>query len=238
MKSIIKLFLAAGLLGTALAGCGKNNDEVNGPANTATAASANLTLVNRVLAAFVIDSSSFASTAAVTLPSAGYNKFRKQLTYDTLAAANKPKVYKVGDTLVILTYVKGDDYSLSKRSLNFRFFQIPTAFSSSTSFIKPTALYPIQSAEDSIRNFAPRLIDVLHQLSFAAIAATSSDSLKVSALPAESVNGINYSTYLVQYNYKIPASLSGKLISVNFAVGTTLRNDLGNVNWIYAFYVR
>jgi hypothetical protein len=238
MKSKLKILLAVVAMLTTIISCSKNNDEPNGPANTATAASSNLTLSNRVVAAFVIDSSSLRAIPTGTLPTSGYNKFRKQLTYDTLTSANKPKVYKVGDTVTILAYVKGDDYSIGKRGLYFRFFQVPTAFSSATSFIKPTALFPIQSAEDSIRNFAPRTVDVLSQVSFATIAPTSSDSLKVSALAGENVNGIKYSTYLVQYNYIIPAALSGKLISVNFTVSTALRNDLGNVNWIYAFYVR
>jgi hypothetical protein len=231
MKSTIKIFFAAAMIFTALAGCKKTSDDVNGAANTAAAAAANLTLVNRVLAAFVIDSSSLATLPAGTITTKYAKQFRKQLTYDTIAAANKAPRYKVGDTLIILAYVKGDDYALSKRSLNFRFFQVPGTF------VKPTALYPIQAAEDSIRNFAPKSTDVLDQLNFAAIAASASDSLNVTSLPAESVNGINYGTYLVQYRYIIPQALSGKLVSVNFTVGTTLRNDIGNVNWIYAFYV-
>ncbi len=237
MTSITKIFLLAMVLSATIFSCSKNNDAINGAANTATAASSNLVLSNRVLAAFVIDSSSL-SIPAASLPAKGYNKFRKQLTYDTLSTANKPKIYNIGDTITLLAYIKGDDFALSKRSLNIRFFQVPTSFTSSTSFIKPTALYPIQAAEDSIRNFAPRSIDVLNQVSFASIAPAVTDSLKVTLLAPESVNGINYNTYLVQYNYVIPVALSGKLISVNFTVGTSLRNDIGNVNWIYAFYVR
>lgn len=238
MKSIHKIFLACGLTVFFITGCSKNNDDVNGAANTAIASSANLTLANRVLAAFVIDSTTLKIALPGTLPATGYNKFRKLLTYDTTTASNKPKIYNVGDTVIILAYIKGDDYALGKRGLNFRFFQVPTAFSSSGSFIKPAALYPIQAAEDSIRNFAPRSIDILSQVNFTSISPIITDSLKVFSLPSEIVNGINYSKLLVQYNYIIPAALSSKLISVNFTVGPTLRNDIGNVNWIYAFYVR
>ena len=231
MKSIIKILIACTAILTMAISCSKNNNFTDGAANTAIASSTNLTLVNRVLAAFVVDSSSLNLTSSASLPTS-YNKFRKQLTYDTLVKANKPNIYKVGDTIMILAYVKGDDYAVSKKSLNFRFFQTPSTF------VKPTALYPIQAAEDSIRNFAPKASDILSQVNFATIAVTANDSLNVKALPAQSTNGINYNTYLVQYRYIIPAALQGKLISVNFTTGTTLRNDIGNVNWNFAFNVR
>ncbi len=231
MKSIIKILFACTAILTTAISCTKNDNSTNGAANTAIAASANLTMVNRVLASFVIDSSSLNLTSSASLPMS-YNKFRKQLTYDTIATANKPTKYNVGDTLVILGYIKGDDYAISKRGLNFRFFQTPATF------VRPTAMYPIQAAEDSIRNFAPKASDILSQVNFSTIGATVSDSLNVTALPAQLTNGINYSTYLVKYRYIIPAALQGKLISVNFTIGTTLRNDIGNVNWNFAFSVR
>ena len=230
MKSIIKILFACTAILTMAISCSKNNNFTYGAANTAIASSANLTLVNRVLAAFVVDSTSLSFTTPGTLP-VGYNKFRKQLTYDTLAKANKPTMYKVGDTLMILAYVKGDDYAISKKSLNFKFFQTPVAV------IKPTALYPVQAAEDATRNFAPKASDVLNQVNFAKIAATVSDSLNVTALPAQLNNGINYSTYLVQYRYVIPAALKGKLVSINFTTDLTLVSDIGHVNWMLAFYV-
>ena len=231
MRSIIKILFAYTAILTTAISCSKDKTGTNGAANTATAASANLTMVNRVLASFVIDSSSLNLTSSAALPMS-YNKFRKLLTYDTISTANKPTKYKVGDTLIILGYVKGDDYAVSKRGLNFRFFQTPTTF------ITPNALNPIQVAEESGRNFAPKASDILSQVNFAKIGVTVSDSLNVSALPAQLTNGVNYSTYLVKYRYIIPAALQGKLISINFTIDNTLRSDIGNVNWNLAFYVK
>ena len=55
----------------------------------------------------------------------------------------------------------------------------------------------------------------------------------------ENLNGISYSTYLVKHSYIIPIALSTKLVSINFSISSgTLRNDVGNVNWNYAFRVR
>ena len=231
MRSVTKILFACAAILTTVVSCSKNDSTTNAAANIAIAGSTNLTLVNRVLAAFVVDSTSIDYSTTGVLPAA-FNPFRKQLTYDTLATANKPKTFKVGDTLMILSYVKGDDYAISKRSLNFRFFQTPLAF------VKPTALFPLQTAEESIRNFAPKATDILHQVNFSTIGVTVSDSLNVKALPAQLTNGVNYSTYLVSYRYIIPAALKGKLISVNFTVVPTLIADIGNVNWIFAFYVR
>lgn len=231
MRSTVKILFACMAIVATVISCSKNNDSTNAMANTTIAGSANLTMVNRVMAAFVIDSSSLSFTTPGILPT-GFNQFRKQLTYDTIASANKPKTYKVGDTLTILTYVKGDNYAISKRGLNIRFFQTPSTF------VKPAAAYPVQAAEDSIRNFAPKASDILNQVNFTTIAPTVSDSLNVTALPAIATNGINYSTFLVRYRYIIPAILQGKLVSVNFTVSNTLRNDIGNVNWILAFYVK
>lgn len=241
MKSIIKKYLVTIAVATAIVSCTKNNDAIDVAANTANTAATTFSLNNRVLAAFVIDSSSIPGLPAGTLP-AGYNKFRKQLTYDTIASANKPKVYNVGDTVIVLAYVKGDDNAIGKRNINFKFFGIPTFYTSSGNWIKVTTnppQSPIQAAEDSIRGFAPRSIDVFSTVSRPAIAEITDTLVSIKKVGTGQVNSINNTTYLVQLNYIIPVELSGKLTSINFAVGTgNLKNDLGNVNWNYAFKVR
>jgi hypothetical protein len=211
--------------------CSKSNDDINAASNAATAASSSLTLNNRVFAAFIGDSSTLPNLAAGVLP-VSYNKFRKLLTYDTASAANKPPVYKVGDVINIVTYVKGDDSAIVKRKINFRFFQPPA------SFVTPTALYPLQKAEDSYRGFVPASADILDFIS-APIAPTSTSPFNISIVGKESIGGINSNIYLVQFAYTIPATLLGKLVSVNFTTNTAgAASDIGNVNWIYAFRVK
>jgi hypothetical protein len=212
--------------------CKKDTDTVNGTANTANAAVNTFSLNNRLLAAFVLDGTTLPN---VTIPTT-YNKLRKLLTYDTLAAANKPIVYNVGDVITILGYIKGDDYAISKRNINIRFFQPSPA-----TFNRPADLYPIQRAEDSIRNYAPNSSAgaiLLDQFSIPTIANTNTSPFTVTTVGSELVNGITNTTYLVKIEYTIPASISGKLVSINFNVNNSLRNDLGTVNWIYAFRVR
>lgn len=232
MKSTINNFLLVAALSAGFAACTKNEDVSNGAANTASAAAANLSLNNRVVAAFVKDSSTLPNLPAGTLP-AGYNNFRKLLTYDTSATVNKAPAYNVGDVINIAAYLKGDDFAISKRKINFRFFQPPA------SFITATALFPLQKAEDSYRGFAPGVSDILNTVSFPFIGATSTAPFEVKIVDSEKTGGINYSTYLVQLAYTIPQALSGKVVSINFTANTAgTASDLGNVNWIYAFRVK
>lgn len=205
--------------------------EVNGSANTATAASSNLSLNNRITAAFVKDSSTLPN---VNVGATGtYNKFRRFLTYDTIATVNKTPVYNVGDVINVVAYLKGDDSAIAKRRINFRFFQTPT------SFITPTAVNVLQRAEDSYRGFAPATADILATASLTSISATTVSPFDVSLVGTETIGGINYNIYLVKLIYTIPASFSGKIISINFTTNTAgSATDLGNVNWIYAFRVR
>ena len=243
MNKIKLYFLAASLL-VALASCTKTEDISNPAANAATTGAANLSLNNRLQAGFIIDSSTLHFLPAGSLPS-GYNKFRKQLTYDTLSAANKPVVYDTNTVITILTYVKGDDSAINRRSINFRFFGVPTLYPggrATSNWIKPLSNPPqsaVQAAEDSIRNFAPRSIDVLNTVTQSSIRVNTTAPFEITKVKSEVLSGISYSTYLIKLSYTIPPSLSGKLVSINFSVSSsTIRNDIGNVNWNYAFRVR
>ncbi|MFC4261844.1 hypothetical protein ACFOWM_03050 [Ferruginibacter yonginensis] len=232
MKNILKYAFVVAAVAAVTTSCKKFDTNINGAANTTTSAASYLTLNNRVQAAFVIDSSTLPYLPAGLLPSS-YNKFRKLLTYDTVATVNKPTIYNVGDVINIVGYLKGDDSAIAKRRINFRFFQPPS------SFITPTALFPMQRAEESYRGFAPATADILNTVSTTNIAPTNVAPFNVSIVNNESIAGINYNTYLVRLTYTIPASLSGKLISINLTANTAgAAADIGNVNWIYAFRVR
>ena len=231
MKTFIQHSMVAVCIFTVFSACTKDNMEVNGSANTATAASSNLSLNNRITAAFVKDSSTLPN---VNVGATGtYNKFRRFLTYDTIATVNKTPVYNVGDVINVVAYLKGDDSAIAKRRINFRFFQTPT------SFITPTAVNVLQRAEDSYRGFAPATADILATASLTSISSTTVSPFDVSLVGTETIGGINYNIYLVKLIYTIPASFSGKIISINFTTNTAgSGTDLGNVNWIYAFRVR
>jgi hypothetical protein len=251
MKSFIKIILVATTIASIAVGCTKD-DVVDTTANQALTSASTFSLSNRLLAGFVIDSSSVPNLSTSLLPT-GYNGFRKLLTYDTIASGNKPKVYTVGQVINISTYVRGDDAAIANilNGINFRFFGVPTIYTgaaSSSNWIKSVSnppQSPVQAAEDSIRGFVPRSIDVLNTVSLPTINAGAVTPFTIFKVNTELSNGISYSTYLVNLAYTIPASLSGKLISVNFSVRTSLsgttassfRNDLGNVNWNYAFRV-
>ena len=246
MKKIINFLIVAVTFSTITVSCTKDDEGINGDANQATANASYLSLNNRILAAFVINQSTLPNVAAGLLPVNGtYNKLRKQLTYDTISAANKATIYNVGDTITLLTYVRGDDSAIAKRSLSYKFFGVPTLYPGgrpADNWVKPISnpqVSFIQSAEDSVRNFAPRSIDVLNTVNFSAITVTNTFPLEVTKVASEKLSGINYNTYLVKLNYIIPIALSTKLVSINFSVSAgTLRNDVGNVNWNYAFRVR
>ena len=231
MKTQIKYIVYAVCLGTLFTACTKDNNEINGTANTATAASINLSLNNRVTAAFIKDSSTLPNVNVGATGS--FNKFRKFLTYDTIITSNKTPVYNVGDVINVVAYLKGDDSAIAKRRINFRFFQPPATF------ITPTAVNVLQRAEDSYRGFAPATTDVLATASLPSITTTSVAPFEVTLAGTESLSGINYNLYLVKLNYVIPAIFSGKIISINFTANTAGgASDIGNVNWIYAFRVR
>lgn len=231
MKKILKYTISAVCLSMALTACTKNNNDINGQANAATAASSNLSLSNRVAVAFVKDSSTLPNINVGT--NGSYNKFRKFLTYDTIAATNKTPVYNVGDLIYVVAFLKGDDSAVAKRKINFRFFQAPT------SFITPTAANVLQKAEDSYRGFAPAATDIISIASLPSVMQTSVAPFEVTLIGSESLGGINSNTYLIKLNYVIPSTFSGKILSINFTANTGgSATDLGNVNWIYAFRVK
>lgn len=231
MKTTINQIILAVCIASLFTACTKDDNEINAAANSATAASINLSLNNRVTAAFVKDSSTLPN---INVGAPGtYNKFRRFLTYDTVATVNKTPVYNVGDVINVVAYLKGDDSAIAKRRINFRFFQTPT------SFVTPTAANVLQRAEDSYRGFAPATADILTTASLPSITPTTVTPFEVSIVGNETIAGINYKTYLVKLNYTIPASFSGKIISINFTANTSgTATDVGNVNWIYAFRVR
>jgi len=220
MKSTLKISIFVIAAGVIIESCAKEKDNFNAAANHANTAGATFSLNNRVVAGFVTDAATLCDLPPGSLP-AKYNIFRKQLTYGTILNANKPKLYNLGDTIVILAFLRGDDAAIAERSINFKFTGLPTAFSNATAVNKwvPVSphppISPIQSAEDSIRGFALRSIDVLRTVSFPTITEAVSDTLTINRAATGVVNGITTSTYLVQLNYIIITELSGILTSIN-----------------------
>ena len=243
MTSIFKYFVCALTLVATMISCKKYETTTDGAANTTIASSSSLSLNNRVLAGFVVDANTLPGFQAGQLPSS-YNKFRKLLTYDTTAAANKTPAYIAGDVITIVTYLKGDDFSISKRRINFSLFKAPTAFITPAN--PPTVVNVLQNAEDRYRSYQPGAIGTATAadttFTLANITPTTTAPFNVINAFKESVNGINYNTYLVQFTFTIPAPYNGKFVpgqvfSINFNAGVA-GGDLGNVNWIYAFRIR
>jgi hypothetical protein len=237
MKKFIKNSILTIAVVTALVSCTKYDSNINAAANATTAGLSSSSLNNRVVSGFVVDANTIPNLPAGNLPTP-YNSFRKLLTYDTVATVNKTPVYKVGDTINVVAYMKGDDSAIAKRKINFRFFKAPTAFITPAN--PPTVINVMQRAEDSYRGFAPAAGDILDTKSLAAIVSTNVAPFNVFVVANENVNGINYNTYLVRLAYIIPATyVSGTVVSINFTANTAgAANDLGNVNWIYAFRIK
>ena len=243
MTPIFKYFVCGLTIVATMISCKKYETTTNGAANTATASSSSLSLNNRVLAGFVIDANTLPALQAGQLP-ASYNRFRKLLTYDTTAAANKAPTYTAGDVITIVTYLKGDDFAISKRRINFSLFRAPTAFITPAN--PPSVVNVLQNAEDRYRSYQPGAAGTATAadttFTLTSITPTTTAPFNVSTAFNESVNGINYNTYLVQLRFTIPAPYNGKFLpgqvfSINFNAGVS-GGDLGNVNWIYAFRIR
>jgi len=256
MKNILKISALIVAITTLMISCKKYNTDVNGAENTALTNSASLSLNNRVLAGFVVDSSTLPTLPTGLLPMS-YNNFRRFLSYDTTKRAGFLKdtvpVRKAGDVVTVLGYIKGDDFAISKRKINISFFKTPSTFITPLSL---TVANVLQRAEDSYRSYQPGAQTSATAFSPAAdttftlptITATTTGAFKVVNAFSESMNGVNYNTYLVQLTFTIPAPYSGKftsgsLYSINFNVGapfgfTNPTESLGNVNWIYAFRIR
>ncbi|MFN0081321.1 MAG: hypothetical protein ACKVOM_02295 [Ferruginibacter sp.] len=242
MKKIIKFSYITLSISLLVVGCTKNDVAINGAANTTTAGSSVLSLNNRVLAAFIIDESTLPQLPAGTLPATGaFNKFRRLFTYDTVATANKPVAYNVGETVNIIGYMKTDDTAAIKRRIIVRLFRAPASFVTVAN--PPSVVNVMQRAEDSYRTYAPGagtnpVADTTFTLP--TIAPSTTAPFNVTIAGSESIGGIKYNIYLVKVAFTIPASYSGRLMSVNLNAnvtpGSTEQN--GNVNWIYAFRVR
>jgi hypothetical protein len=233
IKNIGLVIVAAALL----ASCAK--DAPSSPeANNQVIGLPLFNLGNRITSNFVIDSSTIPGVAAGIYPLnlagfTNFNKFRKIGTFDTVATANRAPNVAVGSTINIVTYIKGDDSAMAKRSINFRLFKAPSAW------ITPTAALGnvMFAAENAYRGYTVGSGDVLATSVLAGpIMANTTPVFKITKVANENNAGINVSTYVVAFTYTIPAAFAGQLISVNFNVGAA-GGDLGNVTWPYAFRV-
>jgi len=241
MKTLKNIVYAV-CISIAFTACTKDNNDINGAANTATAGSSALSLNNRVLAAFIIDSSTLPALPAGTLPATGtYNRFRKLFTYDTVATANKPVAYSVGETVNIIGYMKTDDTAAVKRRILVRLFRAPSSFITVAN--PPAVINVLQRAEDSYRTYAPGagtnpIADTTFSLPI--IAPSNVAPFNVTLAANENIGGIKYNIYLIKVAFTIPASYSGRLMSINLNANVTpsSREEYGNANWIYAFRVR
>lgn len=243
MKSYLFNFIYCLIISIMLFSCKKYENNINGAANTEATSSATFVLNNRILAAFIVDGTTLPNLPAGLLP-ASYNKFRKLLTYDTTSTLNKPPAYTAGDVVTVVGYFKGDDFAISKRKINVGFFKAPAAFITPAN--PPSVINVLQNAEDRYRSYQPGALGTLTAadttFTLAAIAPTSSAPFNVSGAFSESINGINYNTYLIQFKFTIPAPYGGKFLpgqvfSINLNAGVSA-GDLGNVNWIYAFKIK
>jgi len=255
MKQFIKYTVFTMLIVTIITSCTKYNTDVNGAANTANSAAANSSLNNRVTAGFIVNSSTIPNLPAGVLPS--LTTFRRFLSYDTSKRAgffaDTLPVYKAGDVITIVGYLKGDEFAITKRKINIGLYKAPTAwFSTSIA----TNINVMQNAEDRYRSYQPgaqitatafnAVADTI--LSLPSIVPTNAAPFNVSKILNESIGGINYDTYLIQLTFTIPAAYNGKFVSgnvmsINFNNGATFgftntAENAGNINWIYAFRIR
>ena len=243
MKYKLKTVFVSIIIAASLFSCKKYDNNIDSESNTATAASSALALNNRILAGFVIDANTLPTLQTGLLPTS-YNKFRKLLTYDTVVNANKPPAYTAGDVITIVGYLKGDDFAISKRKINVGLFKAPLAFITPAN--PPAVVNVLQNAEDRYRSYQPGVTGSLTAadttFALAAITPTNATPFNVVTGLTETINGLNYNTYLVRLNFTIPTPYNGKFLpgqvfSINFNAGVSA-GDLGNVNWIYAFKIK
>ena len=263
MTPIFKYFVCALTIVATMISCKKYETTTDGAANTVTAAAGNLSLNNRILAGFIIDSSTLPSLQAGLLP-VSYNRFRKLLTYDTVAVANRVPTYTAGNVITIVGFLKGDDFAISKGRINVSLFRAPTTFITPAN--PPSIVNVLQRAEDSYRSYQPGaqtgrslptatppnapifspVADTIFSLP--TIASTITAPFNLAIVLNESNNGINSNTYLVQLTFTIPTPSAtkfaiGSVYSINLNTGGSFgflnpTEVLGNVNWIYAFRIR
>jgi hypothetical protein len=266
MKQFIKNTILTFSVVTVIFSCTKYDSNIDGAANTANAAASNSTLNNRVTSGFIVNSSTIPSLPAGILPS--LTTFRRFLSYDTTKRtgffADTLPVYRAGDVITIVGYLKGDEFAISKRRINISLFKAPSSFITPAN--PPSVINVLTRAEDSYRSYQPGVqtgvtsatatppsapifnptADTI--LSLPNISPTNVAPFNVYKVMNESIGGINYDTYLVQLTFTIPASYNGKFVSGNvmsinlnagapFAFVNTAENA-SNINWIYAFRIR
>jgi hypothetical protein len=256
MKQFIKNTILTVSVVTVIFSCTKYDTNIDGAANTANAAGSNSTLNNRVTAGFIVNSSTIPTLPAGILPT--LTTFRRFLSYDTTKRtgffADTLPVYRAGDVITIVGYLKGDEFAISKRRINISLFKAPTSFITPAN--PPSVINVLTRAEDSYRSYQPgvqtsatafnAIADTI--LSLPSISPTNVAPFNVFKVMNESIGGINYDTYLVQLTFTIPTSYNGKFVSGNvmsinlnagapFAFVNTAENA-SNINWIYAFRIR
>jgi hypothetical protein len=243
MKKNIKhsfLVLAIAVMATS---CTKYSNDIDAASNTNATTLASAALNNRVVAGFILDANTLPNVAASVLP-VGYNPFRKILTYDTIATVNKAPAYKAGDVINIVGYLKGDDFAISKRRINVSLYKAPTAFITPAN--PPSVINVMQNAEDRYRSYQPGAAGSAtaadSAFTLTTITPTNVSPFNVLQVMNETVNGVNINTYMVHFTFTVPAPtatkwISGQVFSINLNAGVAA-NDLGNINWIYAFRVR
>ncbi len=243
MKKNIKYSFLVLTLAAMVVSCTKYSNDIDAASNTNSTTLASSALNNRVVAGFIVNATSLPNVPASVLP-VGYNPFRKILTYDTVATVNKPPTYKAGDVINIVGYLKGDDFAITKRRINLSLYKAPTAFITPAN--PPSIINVMQSAEDRYRTYQPGLSgsstapDTAFSLS--TITPTNVSPFNVLQVLNETVNGINYNTYMVHFTFTVPAPtatkwISGQVFSINLNAGVAA-SDVGNINWIYAFRIR
>ena len=256
MKQFIKYTVFTILVVTVITSCTKYNTDINGAANTANAAAANSTLNNRITAGFVVNSTTIPNLPAGVLPN--LTTFRRFLSYDTTKRAgflaDTLPVYKAGDVITIVGYLKGDEFAITKRKINVSLFKAPGSFITPAN--PPTVINVLTRAEESYRSYQPgvqtsatafnAIADTI--LSLPSITTTTSLPFNVSKVFSEQVGGINYDTYLIQLTFTIPATYNGKfasgnVMSINLNAGAPFAfvntaETASNINWIYAFRIR
>ncbi len=256
MKKFIKLTAVIFFIGSTITSCTKYNSDINGAANTTNAAATNSTLNNRVTAGFIVNSSTLPNLPAGVLPT--LTTFRRFLSYDTTKRtgffADTLPVYKAGDVITIVGYLKGDEFAITKRKINVSLFKAPSSFITPAN--PPGVINVLTRAEESYRSYQPgvqtsatafnAVADTI--LSLPSIVPTNLAPFNVSKILNESIGGINYDTYLIQLTFTIPMAYNGKFVSgnvmsINLNAGAPFAfvnsgETASNINWIYAFRIK
>ncbi len=256
MKHLIKNTLIALVSILIISSCTKYKTDIDATANTANAAASNSTLNNRITLGFIANNSTLPNLPTSLISS--LTTFRRFQSYDTTKRTgffpDTVPVYKAGDVITLAAFLKGDDFAITKRKINFGLFKAPSTFITPAN--PPAVINVMTRAEDSYRSYQPGaqtsatafspVADSI--ISLPSIVTTSNSQFEVTPFATEIVGGINYTTYLVQLKFTIPAAYNGKFVSgnvmsINFNNGATFgftntAEVAGNINWIYAFRIK